>query len=319
MAAEQNPMQQSALPRISVIIPAYNAAATIGKAITSILAQGYPAHEIIVVDDGSTDATGETVQAYGDKVTYIRQDNAGPSAARNKGVQHANSEWIAFLDADDWYLPNRLLTHAEMIQKDPKLDFLVGSFNYVNPQGQLINPSIAATEFGKTLQTHHGEHGRAVIEGVEIGSFIADQFSDTRCLTLPKATFLALGGFPLELRICEDVAFMLRLCARSQRAGVACQSLAVYTVHDAGLIRSDRLRAQTETVRALLTLSGEMPKAPPPVHRAWEYLVKNAYRNLAVHLARSGQQMAAMRSALAGFLFQPAFGDLRFFLSLLRK
>jgi GT2 family glycosyltransferase len=319
MAAEPNPMQQNGLPRISVIIPAYNAAATIGKAITSILAQVYPAHEIIVVDDGSADSTGDTVQAYGDKVTYIRQDNAGPSAARNKGVQQASGEWIAFLDADDWYLPDRLLTHAEMIGDNPKLDFLVASFDYVNPQGQLINPSIAATEFGKQLLDRSGPQGRVVIEREEIGSFISDQFSDTRCLTLPKTTFLALGGFPLELRICEDVAFMLRLCARSQRAGVACQSLAVYTVHDAGLIRSDRLRAQTETVRALLTLSQEMPKAPPPVHRAWKHLVKNAYRNLAVHLARSGQQIAAMHSALSGFLFQPASSDLRFFLSLLRK
>lgn len=319
MAVEQNPMQQSALPRISVIIPAYNAAATIGKAITSILAQGYPAHEIIVVDDGSTDATGNTVQAYGDKVTYIRQDNTGPSAARNKGVQQASGEWIAFLDADDWYLPDRLLTHAEMIRENPKLDFLVASFDYVNPQGQLINPSIAATEFGNQLLDRSGPQGRVVIEKEEIGSFINDQFSDTRCLTLPKTTFLALGGFPLELRICEDVAFMLRLCARSQRAGIACQSLAVYTVHDAGLIRSDRLRAQTETVRALLTLSQEMPAAPPPVFNAWKQLVKRAYRNLAVHLARSGKQSKALRSAINGFSFQPALSDLRFFLSLLRK
>lgn len=318
MAAEQNPMQQSALPRISVIIPAYNAAATIGKAIASILAQGYPAHEIIVVDDGSADATGETVQAYGDKVTYIRQDNAGPSAARNKGVQQASGEWIAFLDADDWYLPDRLLTHAEMIRDNPKLDFLVASFDYVNPQGQLINPSIVGTEFGQALLSRWGKQGRALIEGEEIGRFIADQFSDTRCLTVPKTTFIELGGFPLDLRICEDVAFMLRLCAQSRRAGVACQSLAVYTVHDAGLIRSDRLRAQTETVRALLTLANEMPSAPQAVFRAWQQLVKRAHRNLALHFSRSGKRTAALRSVWDGFRFHPALGDLRFFLSILR-
>jgi hypothetical protein len=111
---------------------------------------------------------------------------------------------------------------------------------------------------------------------------------------------------------------MLRLCARSHRAGVACQSLAVYTVHDAGLIRSDRLRAQTETVRALLTLAGEMPAAPEPVFQAWRQLVKRAYQNLSLHLARAGQRTAALHSALAGFRFKPALGDVRFFLSLLR-
>lgn len=320
MAADElNPMQQSALPRISVIIPAYNAAETIGKAIDSILVQSYPAHEIIVVDDGSEDATGESVQAYGDKVTYIRQVNAGPSAARNKGVQQASGEWIAFLDADDWYLPDRLRIHAEMIRDNTKLDFLVASFDYVSPQGQMINPSIAATVFGKQLLARSGPQGRVVIDRKEIGSFISDQFSDTRCLTLPKTIFLALGGFPLELRICEDVVFMLRLCASSQRAGIACQSLAVYTVHDAGLIRSDRMRAQTETVRALLTLSQEMPTAPPQVFSAWKQLVKHAYRNLAVHLARNGNQIKALLSAIEGFLFQPDLSDLRFFLSLLRK
>jgi hypothetical protein len=233
-------------------------------------------------------------------------------------VQQASGEWVAFLDADDWYLPDRLLTHAEMIRDDPELDFLVGSFDYVNPQGHLINPSIAGTVFGRELLTRWGKQGRAVLGGEEIGSFIADQFSDTRCLTLPKTAFLELGGFPLNLRICEDVAFMLRLCAISRRAGVACQSLAVYTVHDAGLIRSDRLRAQTETVRALLTLAQEMPTAPAPVFNAWQQLVKRAYHNLALHLARSGKRIAALRSALDGFLFLPALGDLRFLLSLLR-
>jgi GT2 family glycosyltransferase len=319
MAAEHMPMRNSDLPCISVVIPAYNAAATIGKTIDSILAQDYPAHEIIVVDDGSADHTDKVIQTYGNRVTYIRQDNAGPSAARNRGVQQASGEWIAFLDADDWYLPDRLLNHAEMIRDDNKLDFLVASFDYIDPQGGLINASIAGTEFGNQLLARCGKQGRVVLEGEEIGSFIADQFSDTRCLSLPKKTFLALGGFPVELRICEDVVFMLRLCARSHRVGVACQSLAVYTVHDAGLIRSDRLRAQTETVRALLTLAREIRASPPPVFKAWQQLVKRAYRNLALHLARSGQQMAAIRSALEGFLFQPALGDLRFFLSLLRK
>jgi hypothetical protein len=205
-----------------------------------------------------------------------------------------------------------------MIRDLPRLDFLVGSFDYVTPEGRLINPSIAGTDLGRELLERWGPQGRAVIEGEGIGRFIADQFSDTRCLTLPRATFLELGGFPLELRICEDVAFMLRLCARSRCVGVACQSLAVYTVHDSGLIRSDRLRAQSETVRALGTLAGEMPVAPAPVFRAWRELLKRAHRNLALHLARSGRRADALRSVLDGFRFRPELGDVRFLFSLLR-
>jgi hypothetical protein len=157
-----------------------------------------------------------------------------------------------------------------------------------------------------------------VIESADIGHFIVNQFSDTRCLTLPRATFLELGGFPLDLRIGEDLAFMLRLCAQSSKAGVACQSLAVYTVHDAGLIRSDNLRAQAETIRALRSLATEMPAAPPPVFQAWRQLLKCAYRDLALHWARSGRRGTALRSALDGFRFSPEWSDVRFMLSLLR-
>lgn len=307
------------MPRIAVVVPAYNAAATLGKALDSILAQTFPAHEVIVVDDGSADSTAEVMTAYTGKVHYIRQDNAGPSAARNRGVQEASAEWIAFLDADDWYLPERLQIHAAMIRERPDLDFLVGSFDYVTPDGRLITPSIAGTEFGRELLARSGAQGRPVIEGGDIGRFIADQFSDTRCLTLPRATFLELGGFPLDQRICEDVAFMLRLCAHSRKAAVACRSLAVYTVHDAGLIRSDQLRAQTETIRALRTLAAEMPAAPSPVFQAWRQLLKRAYRNLALHWVRSGRRGAALRSALDGFRSGPEWSDVRFMLSLLRN
>ena len=76
-------------PRFSVIIPAYNSAATLARAIDSVLAQSYPAHEVIVVDDGSTDGTSDVAARYGDKLRYIRQDNAGVSSARNHGAQAA--------------------------------------------------------------------------------------------------------------------------------------------------------------------------------------------------------------------------------------
>ena len=307
-----------AMPRIAVVVPVYNAAATLGKALDSILTQTYPAHEIIVVDDGSTDQTAELVKAYTGQVNYIRQENAGPSAARNRGVQEASAEWIAFLDADDWYLPERLRAHAEMIREQPDLDFLVGGYDFVKPDGEVINSSIAGTDLGRQLLDHYGPQGRAVIEGADIGRFIANQFSDTRSLTLPRTTFLELGGFPLDQRIGEDLMFMLRLCAQSQCIGVACQSLSVYAVHDAGLIRSDLLHAQQETIRALHTLESEMSVAPAPVYQAWRQLLKGAYRNLALHRVRSGRRGAALRSALDGFRFSPTWSDVRFMLSLLR-
>lgn len=93
---------------ISAVIPVYNREKTIARAIESVLAQEYPPAEIIVIDDGSKDATREIVQKYGDKVRYVYQDNAGVAAARNRGVSEAKFGWIAFLDSDDYWLPHHL-------------------------------------------------------------------------------------------------------------------------------------------------------------------------------------------------------------------
>lgn len=300
---------KTASPRFSVVIPAYNAGATLTRTLDSVLAQTWPAHEIIVVDDGSSDNTEEVVAAYGDRVTYLRQKNAGPSTARNRGVEAASGEWIAFLDADDWYYPGRLQAHADMIAADPDLDFLVASFDYRDTEGKLIESSIARTPLGRRLLEQIGENGHAVIEGEAIGQFIAQQFSDTRCLTLPRQTFIGLGGFPVDLRICEDVVFLIRLCIASRRVGVACASQAVYLVHDQGLIRSDRLRAQTETVRALHTLENEMPGAPATVQQAWQGLIKQAYRNLAYYLAKQGRKGEALAGLMKSFRFRPSWRD----------
>ncbi|MGO8754175.1 MAG: glycosyltransferase family 2 protein [Gallionellaceae bacterium] len=305
-------------PSFSIVIPAYNAAETLACALDSVLAQTWLPHEVIVVDDGSSDNTEEVVAAYGDRVTYLRQKNAGPSAARNLGVETASGDWIAFLDADDWYYPGRLQVHADMIATDPGLDFLVASFDYRDTEGKLINPSIEQTPLGRRLLQQVGTNGHAVIEGEAIGQFISQQFSDTRCLSMPRRTFIALGGFPLDLRICEDVVLLIRLCIASRRVGVVCASQAVYLVHDQGLIRSDRLRAQTETVRALRTLEAEMPAAPAAVQQAWQALIKEAYRNLAYYLAKHGRKREAFASLRKSFKFRPSWQDGRDMLSVLK-
>ncbi|MHC5139531.1 MAG: glycosyltransferase family 2 protein, partial [Planctomycetota bacterium] len=98
---------------ISAVIPAYNAAKYIARSIDSVLAQTHPVDEIVIVDDGSTDNTAAIIKDYGDKVRYIHQPNAGVSAARNTGIEAATGNWIAFLDADDEWLPEKIKRQVE--------------------------------------------------------------------------------------------------------------------------------------------------------------------------------------------------------------
>ena len=122
-------------PRFSVIIPAYNAKDTLARALDSVLAQSWPAFEIIVIDDGSIDATAAVAASYGEKIRYLRQDNAGVSAARNHGARIASGDWLTFLDADDWYYLDRLKRHGEWIVRDTSLDFLTGDYEYRDTSG----------------------------------------------------------------------------------------------------------------------------------------------------------------------------------------
>jgi len=107
--------------KCSVVIPAYNAAGFVRRTIDSVLAQTFKDHEIIVIDDGSTDNTAETVKSYGDRIRYIYQDNAGGGAGRNTGIAAAQYDWIALLDHDDEWLPEKLQTQMDLLEKNPDL------------------------------------------------------------------------------------------------------------------------------------------------------------------------------------------------------
>ena len=188
-------MPEPANPRFAVIIPAFNASATLRQAVDSVLAQTYAPHEIIVIDDGSTDATAQVARSYGTRVTLISQGNSGVSAARNAGARAASAEWLCFLDADDWYYPERLAAYAGMIREAPDLDFLTGDFDYVDAQGNHLRRSMESMPAGQAMLARARE-GRAVMEGEVLGDFIGAHFGDTHTLTVPRASFLALGGYP---------------------------------------------------------------------------------------------------------------------------
>jgi glycosyltransferase involved in cell wall biosynthesis len=283
--------------KFSVIIAVYNGAATIARAIDSILNQTQKAHELIIVDDGSTDNTAEVVLQYADGVRYIYQDNAGVSAARNNGVKHATGNWIAFLDADDWYYPDRIRWHGDWIKEDAQLDFLTGNFDYVKPSGELIRHSMESTPAGKYLLKQTDE-SRSIMSGDVIGQFIAQHFGDTHTLSVPRSTFLELGGYPTEYAVCEDVNFLIRLCAKSSRIGVVSQPMAAYAIYDQSATRSNPLRAQRQTLAALRSLRLQIVDSPNYIRTGLEDAIRHARLDLAYVLLRKNQKLGAIKSVL---------------------
>jgi glycosyltransferase involved in cell wall biosynthesis len=150
---------------LSVVIPTYNRAALLPAAIASVRAQAHPALELIVVDDGSTDETAEIVRARGDVDLYVRQENAGPAAARNAGIRRAHGEWIGFLDSDDLWTPDALRLHAQAVAEHGAQPIVLGESRFENLDGSAPDPArvppakvsgVSAERYRYLLQCHFG-------------------------------------------------------------------------------------------------------------------------------------------------------------------
>lgn len=129
----------TAAPLVSVVMPAFNVDWCVARAIDSVLAQDYAARELIVVNDGSTDRTAEVLAGYGNAITVISQDNRGMSAARNAAIRAAGGDLIAFLDADDRWLPTKLSQQVARMRADPGIGFCSTAARVEDPEGRLLN------------------------------------------------------------------------------------------------------------------------------------------------------------------------------------
>ena len=126
--------------RVSTIIPVFNGSATIAAAIDSAISQGLDGQEIIVINDGSTDATSRVAASYGSKVRVIEQSRRGPSAARNAGARIASGEYLAFLDADDIWLEGRITKTCAALDNDSKAVLAFSDLIPMNQHGELGEP-----------------------------------------------------------------------------------------------------------------------------------------------------------------------------------
>jgi GT2 family glycosyltransferase len=182
------------MPFFSVIIPSYNRYNPLKSAVESVLSQTYNDFELIVVDDGSTDETPRIEDEYKSAVKYIRQENSGVSKARNTGIMQTNSPYIAFLDSDDLWLPDKLEEHHSFIIKNPEV-FIHQTDEIWIRKGRRVNPK----------KRHIQKSGDIFKESLEL------------CLISPSAVVLNKklldkhGLFDEKLPVCEDYDLWLRI------------------------------------------------------------------------------------------------------------
>lgn len=200
------------LPLVSVVIPTFNGAHFLAQTIESALAQTYPSLEVIVVDDGSTDETPAIVAAFGSRVRYVRQANAGTAAARNRGILEARGEYIALLDHDDLWLPRKLERQLPVFATDP-----------------LIGVVFARIEF---FRTETGEVTAQYFPGSELGphDLLAHRVLPIQTVVFRRSALEAVGPFDVCLRGTDDWDLGIRLSARFRAIGVP-ETLARVRLH----------------------------------------------------------------------------------------
>lgn len=191
-------------PDISVVIPTYNRSQFVTKAIGSVLAQTYTNYEIIVVDDGSTDDTREILQPYLDKINYISQQNKGVSFARNTGIRAANGEWIAFLDSDDEWLPEKLAVQVKEIGKNTRLCLHTTNAIISDEHTDAINLFCLTGALDK-FSNEFTIIERPLKYQIEYG------FARTQCTLAKREALINVGLFDTSLTIYEDQDLMCRL------------------------------------------------------------------------------------------------------------
>ena len=186
--------------KIAVIIPLFNKAPYIAKALDSILAQTFAPAEIIVVDDGSRDEGAGIVQCYtGRGVTLIKQENQGVSAARNAGIRAARADYVAFLDADDLWHPHHLLTLHQLIFRFPDAGLLSTS-HVIHRDGKVFRPS---STFADGWVGQVPDFFTAYRKGLSLVN------SSTACCK--RSALLSVGGFPVGVKRGEDIIVWIRL------------------------------------------------------------------------------------------------------------
>lgn len=274
---------------VSAVIPVYNNGPYIAAAVESILAQTRPADEIIVIDDGSTDNTASALTAFRDRVRYFYQQNQGVPIARNRGILESTSEYIAFLDGDDLWHPNKLELQMEYLRQHPTCSLVYSDMSTFDESG-FIDSSVKE-RFGCILPS---------------GNVFKDLFMrplfGVGTVVFRKECIDEVGYFNEKLPIGEDYDMWLRI-ARHFELGVVDQPLLMYRFHDAMATRGLGLKSCNGVPWEVVVLSKILEQYPEALDELGQAAVK--------------RRMSRPWAALGFSRFR--LGDYRYARAMLRK
>ena len=226
-------------------MPAYNAARFIGESIESVLSQTYANLNLYVVDDGSTDQTGDVVSSFSDdRITYLRREHGGPSAARNTGLAASRAPFVAFLDADDRWRPAKLAAQVDMLEREPSVGIVHGFQVTIDAAGAPV------------VERRGGLRGY-VFNDLLRGNIVTGSAS---IVLVRRSAFDRLGPFREDLHVAEDWEMWLRI-ARVYAFDHVPEVLVEVRAHDQGLQQNLPLMAEGrirmyDDVVASMNLSG---------------------------------------------------------------
>jgi len=269
--------------RVSVVVPCFNAARWIRDAIDSVLAQTYDDVELVVADDGSTDESPAVVRSYGGRLRYLRQENAGPSAARNLALRAATGEYVALLDADDRFHPTKLARQLAAFAERPDAGAVYCGWRLVDGEGIELP-----------------ERGWPRTDGDLVDRLVLGNLFHPVAVVLRRAPVDAAGGFDERLPVNEDWDLFLRIGRRGARWAFVDEALCDYRIH-AGQSH-ERLDLVHGHAQRILERFFDDPGLPPDVRRLESAAFEAAdLRAAAEHYAAGSTAAgrAAMRRAAA--------------------
>jgi glycosyltransferase involved in cell wall biosynthesis len=238
----------SKTPKVSVVIATYNRANFLPETIDSVLQQRFQDSELIVVDDGSTDDTRTLLESYRSRVSYLYQENQGPSAARNLGVRHARAPWIAFQDSDDLSKPDHLETLYTYANEHPKCGMVFANGAYLGGSYRKRETIIPQA---KSRRLAH--------DGVRLVDLFEKSVVRLQASLISQEAYRAVGGHDESLRICMDLDLSFRLFMQYPVAYLD-RVVFLYRRHESNAGRNEELRL-TENIRVIEKLVEQFPAA----------------------------------------------------------